>query len=128
MDSNDGIITIFFPIFDPDSKRKSSDHTKGHDNIIRLSDTSLYSYKDDRSNYVSNGLCIDKTDTRYCLSRRTHDKPKPIVQTILGDLISSIKILTDDNTKIKEENTKLKERIEVFEDNLRFLRSKLAKN
>jgi hypothetical protein len=130
MDDN---IFFIFPIEGPKKiKSTTDDHKKAHENILKLADTSLYSYKSN-GNYIDNGLCI-KDNARYC---KTHDdefintskkfKSEVKMQTLVGDLVSSINILSKENKDIKEKNGKLLEKIDTLEQNLVTLRNSLKK-
>ena len=94
MDPNDGIFTFLMPnMYDAknDNILKNKSHNDAYDNILKLSDNSLFSYTDDYGTKIFNGLCVDDDTPRYCI-KGTDRQLYPISQTIMGDVISSIRI------------------------------------
>lgn len=118
---------IFFTfLLEGPKKRKTDDkeHQIAHQNILDLSNTSLFSFKTE-NDYVDNGLCI-RGNSRYQSQEPEKKKIKCEVkmQTLLGDIISSIHILSQENKELKENYSKALEKVEALENNLTILRNR----
>lgn len=99
--------------------RQTLKHDVGLNEILNLADTSLYSYADETTDsYIENGLSLTSKNERYFKNKCI------IYESLYGDLISSIKCLSDECKKLKKNETDLTERINTLEDNLRAIRNK----
>lgn len=121
---DDVIIKLIIPMLEDSISQHSFRHEEAHQSIVKLADTSLYNYTDENGRNIRNGFCLKDDMTRYC-KKGVDGTVSPITQTVIGDLISSIKVLTDKNLKLETENKRLFERMEAYEDNLRILRNKM---
>lgn len=103
----------------------TKNHNIGFNKIVDMANTSLFSYENEVGVDVKNGFCIGTENVRYCY--KTIDGGYyPITQSVVGDLISSIKVLSEKNKELEKSNREMKKRLEAFEDNLRVLRNKVV--
>jgi len=123
MDINNGITSLLFPTIEPTKNlNQSQTHNEAFVNISYLADNCLFNYEDESGANIINGLCLDDKNKRYYSVPSENNESHPILQTILGDLISSVKILDCRNSFLVEQNKELNERLEEFENNLRIIR------
>ena len=108
-------------------KVKSVDFENGRKNILSLAENNLFS----NGKLAENYLCL-KNNERYSKIKDWNDletkKTKIEVNTnlLIGDLISSIKVMSDENKDLKKTIEIMKKQIDDLENNLVVVRNKIV--